>query len=113
MAHKAKSIGTLFDQTCEFKIPAYSFSGSYTPEEISGYATQGRLSFSQLDLRFYDLQIVFPEKEIARVTFTARLTGKLAVGESVNEAHEVESILKKIEKRWLFSQFEAVEVLKK
>ena len=113
MAYKVKNIGTLFDGTCEFKVPVYSFSGSYTPEEISSYAASGRLSCSQLNLKFYDLVIVFPEKGVAKVTLTARLTGKSNVGEYINETHELESVLKKIEKRWLFSKFEVVEVLKK
>ena len=113
MAYKIKNIGTLFDGTCEFKIPVYSLSGSYTPEEISSYAVQGRLSFSQLYLKFYDLDIVFQEKGIAKVTLTAKLTGKSNVGEYIDEAHELESLLKKVEKRWLFSKFEVVEVLKK
>jgi len=64
-------------------------------------------------LKFYDLNIAFPEKGIARVTLTAKLTGKLTVGEYVDETHELESLLKKIEKKWLFSKFEVVEVLKK
>jgi hypothetical protein len=113
MAYKIKNIGKLFDQTCEFKVPVYSFSGSYTREEISSYATSGRLSCSQLYLKFYDLVIVFPEKWIAKVALTARLTGKLNVGEYIDETHELESVLKKIEKEWLFSKFEVVEVLKK
>jgi len=45
MAYKIKKIETLFDGTCEFGIPLYSFSGNYTPEEITGYAARGRLSF--------------------------------------------------------------------
>ena len=113
MAYKVKNIGTLFDGTCEFKIPSYSFSGSYTPEEISGYAANGRLYCSQLHLKFYDLVIAFPEMGIAKVTLTAKLTGKLTVGEYIDETHELEFVLKKIEKRWLFSKFEVVEVLKK
>jgi hypothetical protein len=113
MAYKVKNIGTLFDGTCEFKVPVYSFSGSYTPEEISGYAARGRLFCSQLYLKFYDLVIVFPEKGVAKVTLTARLTGKSNGGEYIDETHELESVLKKIEKRWLFSKFEVVEVLKK
>ena len=113
MAYKIKNIGALFDGTCEFNIPAYSLSGSYTPEEISSYAAQGRLSFSQLDLKFYDLDIVFQEKRIAKVTLTAKVTGKSSSGEYLNEAHELESLLKKVEKRWLFSKIEVVEVLKK
>jgi hypothetical protein len=113
MVYKIKNIGTLFDGTCEIKIPAYSFSGNYTPEEISGYASSGRLSLSQLDLKFYDLDIAFPDKGIAKVTLTARVTGKSSSGEYIDEAHELESLLKKIEKKWLFSKFEVVEVLKK
>jgi hypothetical protein len=113
MAYKVKNIGTLFDGTCEFKVPVYSFSGSYTPEEISGYAARGRLFCSQLYLKFYDLVIVFPEKGVAKVTLTAKLTGKSNVGEYIDETHELEFVLKKIEKRWLFSKFEVVEVLKR
>jgi hypothetical protein len=113
MALKVKNIGTLFDGTCEFKIPSYSFSGSYTPEEISGYAANGRLYCSQLRLKFYDLLIAFPEKGIAKVTLTAKLTGKLNSGEYIDETHELESVLRKIEKKWFFNKFEVVEVLKK
>ena len=113
MVYKIKHIGTLFDRTCEFKIPAYPFSGNYTPEEISGYASSGRLSLLQLDLKFYDLDITFPEEGVAKVSLTARVTGKSSSGESINEAHELESLLKKVEKKWLFSKIEVVEVLKR
>ena len=113
MAYKIKKIETLFDGTCEFGIPQYSFSGSYTPEEITGYATRGRLSFSQLHIKFYDLKIVFPEREMAKVTLTARVTGKSNTGEQIDEAHELESLLSKVGKGWFFRKFEAVEVLKK
>jgi hypothetical protein len=112
-AYKIRNIGTLFDKSCEFEIPAYSFSGDYTPDDISGYAAQGRLLSSQLHLKFYDLAITFPENGIAKVTLTARLTGKLSVGDTLDETHELESVLKKTEKKWLFSRFEVVEVLKK
>jgi hypothetical protein len=112
-AYKIRNIGTLFDKTCEFEIPAYSSSGNYTRDDISGYAAQGRLLSSQLNLKFYDLAITFPETDIAKVTLTARLTGKLSAGETIDETQELESVLKKIEKKWLFSRFEVVEVLKK
>ena len=111
--NKIKHIGTLFDTTCEFKVPVYSVSGNYTADEISGYAAQGRLASSQLYLKFYDLDITFPEEGNAKVTLTARLTGKLSVGDYIDETHEVESVLKKVEKKWLFSKVEVIEVLKK
>jgi hypothetical protein len=113
MLQRMKNIGTLFDAHCELKVPDQSLSGTYTREEISTYAGSARSHVSQLDLRFYDLQIVFPEKEVAKVTLTARLTGRSTAGERTDETRELECLLRKIEKKWLFSQIEVVEVLKK
>jgi len=113
MLQKNKKIGTLFDEPCELKVPSHSLSGSYKRDEIMSYAMSARSHVSQLDLKFYDFNIVFPEKEIAKVTLTARLLGKSAVGEQVDETRELECVLKKIGKKWLFSAIEVVEVLKK
>jgi hypothetical protein len=98
---------------CEFKVPVYSFSGNYTPDEITSYAAQGRLASSELHLKFYDLDITFPGEGSAKATLTARLTGKLNTGDYIDETHEVESLLKKTGKKWLFSKFEVIEILKK
>jgi len=113
MAHKIQSIGKLFAENCEFKTHIDSLSGNYTPEEISSYAAQGRAQFSRLSLRFHDLDIDIPEEGTAKVILTAKLTGKSTTGEYVDEAHEFECVLRKIEDKWLFSDFEVVEVLKK
>jgi len=113
MLQKMKNIGTLFDEHCEMKIQDQSLSGSYTRQEVSTYAGSARSYLSQLDLKFYDLRIVFPEKEIARVNSTARLTGRSTAGERMDETRELECVLRKIDKQWLFSQIEVIEVLKK
>lgn len=113
MDQKIKKIGSLFDETCEIHIPAYSLSGSLTREEITGYAARGRLHLSELLLKFYDLHIAFPVEKEATVRLTARLTGKLTTGEVVNEAHEIDCLLKKVEKKWCFTRVEVVEILKK
>ncbi len=113
MLQKMKNIGTLFDEHCELKAPSQSLSGSYTREEISTYSGSARSQFSQLDLKFFDFHIIFLEKEIAKVTLTGRLTGRSSTGEQVDETREFECVLKKIERKWLFSEIEVVEVLKK
>jgi hypothetical protein len=113
MLQKMKNIGTLFDERCEMKIPDQSLSGSYTRQEVSTYAGSTRSYLSQLDLKFYDLHIIFPEKGIARVNLTARLTGSSTTGERMDETRELECVLRKIDKQWLFSQIEVIEVLKK
>ncbi|MGZ3525783.1 MAG: hypothetical protein ACXU9L_13410 [Thermodesulfobacteriota bacterium] len=113
MLQKMKNIGNLFDERCEMKIPDQSLSGSYTRQEVSTYAGSARSYLSQLDLKFYDLHIIFPEKEIAKVNVTARLTGRSTAGERMDETRELECVLRKLDKQWLFSQIEVIEVLKK
>jgi hypothetical protein len=113
MLQRMKDIGSLFDAHCELKVPDQSLSGSYTREEISTYTGSARSQVSQLDLKFYDLQVVFPEKEVAKVTLTARLTGRSTAGEQIDETRELECLLRKIERKWLFSQIEVIEVLKR
>ena len=113
MLQKMKDIGTLFDEQCEMKIPDQSLSGSYARQEISTYAGSARSYASQLDLKFYDLRIAFPKREIASANLTARLTGRSTAGERVDETRELECVLRKIDQQWLFSRIEVIEVLKK
>ncbi len=113
MLQKTKDIGTLFLEPSELKVPNDLLSGSYTRQEISAYGGSARSHFSQLDLKLYDLHIAFPEKEVAQVTLTARLIGKLKTGEQMDEIHELECLMKKVDQKWFFSQIEVIEVLKK
>jgi hypothetical protein len=113
MLQRMKDIGTLFLDPCELKSPHESLSGSYTRQEISAYAGNGRSHFSQLSLKFYDLQVAFPEKEVAKVNLTARLVGRSKAGERVDEIRELDCLLKKIDRNWFFGQIEVIEVLKK
>ncbi len=97
-ANRAQNIGRLFDETCEFKLegdPFYSFSGTYSREEASGYSLRMRAYFSALSLKFHDLRVDFPERGTARVNLTARLTGKSTSGETVEEVRELLCLLKK------------------
>jgi hypothetical protein len=41
------------------------------------------------------------------------LCGKLTTGEYINEIHELECVLIKIEDDWLFSEIKIVDVLEK
>jgi hypothetical protein len=113
MVNKIKGISALFGENCNFTVSDYSLSGNYTREEISGIALRGRAHFSNLGLKFYDLKVSFPEKDLAQVNLTARLTGRSVYGEHVDETRELMCLLKKVEKKWLFSSFEVIEVLKR
>jgi hypothetical protein len=113
MANKIQGMKTLFTESCRVEADNISLSGSYTPDEIGSYAVQARLQFSRLSLKFYDPEITFPERNSARVVLTARVTGNYTAGESIDETHELEVLLEKAEKKYLFKSFTVTEVLKK
>jgi hypothetical protein len=113
MAMKSKNLGTLFAETCKLTLPLDGLLASYTPAEISSYAANSRIAFSELSLKFYDLSIEFPEAGLARVTLTANLKGRLMGGNLIDETREVQCVLKKTDRKWLYSEIEDVEVLKK
>ncbi len=57
--------------------------------------------------------MVVVRKESANAVLTAKLCGKLTTGEYINEIHELECVLIKIEEDWLFSEIKIVDVLEK
>jgi hypothetical protein len=113
MVTKAKALASLFAETCEFSNPIDGLEVTYTPGEMSSYAANSRIAFAELSLHFYDFNIEFPESGLARVTLTGNLKGKLMSGTLIDETREVQCVLKKINRRWLFSEIEIVEVLKR
>ena len=113
LAQKARKTGLLFTETCEYESKSHSYSGHYTRQDITRQTAAARSQFSSLKLKLYDLQIEFPTEETAKVILTASVKGKTKAGEEVNDTHEIELTLKKIEKEWLISYVKIVEVLVK
>ena len=113
VAAKAKKIGALFADPSEIKALGHFLSGRHSREEITGHALRGRSYFVKLSLTFYDVEVTFPEREIAKVHVTARLEGRSTFNENVDEVREMECVLRKVDGQWLFSDLEVIEVLKK
>jgi Flp pilus assembly pilin Flp len=112
-SYNIQHIAMLFADPCIFKADIIAFSGSYTPDEISGFAGRSRFYLAHLSLTFYDLNIAFLEEGVAQVMVTARVTGKTKGGDDINTTHELKTVLTETEGEWRFSQVEVVEVLQK
>jgi hypothetical protein len=110
---KIQRLQSLFGETCELQFPTYGISGSFARQDLSLMAARGRAHFQELELSFHDFSISFPEKEMASVTVTARLRGRMVRGEAVDEPHELRCHLRKIDGQWYFIRLEGVEVLKR
>ena len=113
LAQKARKTGLLFTEVCKYESQSHSYSGHYTRKEITRQTAAARSQFSSLKLTLYDLNFDFPTERLAKVILTASVKGKTKAGEEVNDTHEIELTLKKIEKEWLINYVKIVEVLVK
>ncbi len=110
---KMRKLESLFAESCEVNAPPYSLAGNFSRPEIVTLAARARLHFTHLALTFHDLSVSFPDQETARVVLTGEARGTSSRGTPVQEAREIECLLKKQGDAWLFSKWETVEVLKR
>jgi hypothetical protein len=109
----AKKIGDMFADTCGIEIPSYRISRVYAKKDLPGHVMGARSRYSDIAMKFHDINIEFPEDGIALVTFTAYVEAVWISGEAVREVHEIACRLEKIEKDWFFNQIEVVTVLER
>lgn len=113
LAQKIPEGEKLFADPCELEAEAYRLSQSFTPRELAQLAAGARTRFDTLELKFYDLEVWFPEDGKAEATVTLRLEGRSSGGESLSETHEMDCVLLEQKGRWRFARIALVEVLKK
>jgi hypothetical protein len=113
LVQKTRSISSLCVRPCHIKTPKNSFSGTYSPQQISSLIARARMPFSRLAVEFDDLHIELAGKERATVRTTAQVKGTLKRGERIDDIHEIECGLQKLEGKWLFTRFELIEVLER
>jgi hypothetical protein len=109
----ARKIGEMTAETIRIEIPSYNISRTYTRKDIPANVMMARSRYLEMSFDVYDLEIRFPEDQIARATFTAYIQGVLSTGEQIREAHEIVCWLEKIDKDWFFSRIEFVSVLER
>jgi hypothetical protein len=95
-AAKANKIRDLFTETCTIHAPAYSFSKDISSQDLPTLVMVARSPYSKISLKFHDFVIDFPEKDLADVNLTARMTDKRKTEESGDGIHELKCKLKKI-----------------
>lgn len=113
MAQRIRGVADLFAETCQFSSDARHVSRTFRPDEITSHTASARANFLNLSLKFYDINVDFPEEGLARASLTAILTGLGKSDELFDETHELEVEFVKSEKGWLIQRIRAVEVLQK
>ena len=114
VAAKSKKISKFFDTNCEIEAKEYNVSKNYSQEDIHTIAIHVLSRHLEFKLTFVDLQVEILNKGVASSVSTARIFGKVkGVEEYIEENHEIQCQLKKIEDEWVFVRLELIDVLKK
>lgn len=110
---KTGRLRDLLAPKCAVDYPARSIDRTYSSKEISQILTRVLMQYSECSTDFVDIHIEISGETEASAVFTAKLRGKLPSGDRVEDVHEVESELEKIEGEWVFDSFTLVDVLEK
>lgn len=112
-AAKARKIQNLFAESAWIYIPAYDIDQTFDRNEISSRVLYTRAQYRDIALKFYDLQIRFPEKDAALVTVKGEFKATTVAGERQAETHALECEMKKTEDGWFLSGVRGLDVVER
>jgi len=111
---KIQSIGSLFDEICEFDLDINGLRENLTPDEITGLLSRAHLHFSRLTLKFYDADIFIVSKDKAEIIATVTLLGEVKTREVFENTIQIKCVMQKNNNdKWVFKSFKEVEMLEK
>lgn len=112
-AANAKRIRRVFAEVVTIRAPAYDYHRELAAASLPALVLSARSPYTDLSLTFYDHAIAFSGDDLAQVRVTARLRGRLASGEGVEDIQELNCRLRKVDGTWRFEAIDVVEVLQK
>ena len=110
---KSKSLEKFFMPNCRFYIRVSSFSGTYSPEQISSNSMRCRTIFKYVKFSAHDVQITLNSPTTATVDFTGALNGFTKRGKAIDDYRELTCKLQLTEGAWLISSVSVREIIKK
>ncbi len=110
---KSKSLESFFASRCKFQIGVSSFSGTYTPVQISSNSMRSRSMFRHVRFSAHDVEIILNSPEKATVNFTGAVNGVTKRGKSIDDYKELTCKLRLVEGEWLIYSVSIREIIKK
>ena len=112
-AKKAHAFEQMFFGSVRIQIPSYEVDKTFPKNEISPHVLYARSLYQNISLTFHDFQFEFPTKKSAIVDVTGVLEATTNNGQPVNEIHEAECTLEKIDGEWMLTGIKGVDVLER
>jgi len=111
MAAKMHTFGDLLGDNVVLDLDGFSQNGLYGNSELSSIAARARTQFQAVQLTFTDLSVVVIAPDDATATFTARLVAETKEGQRDSDTREIRCMLRKVDDKWVFTEFHEVRVM--
>ena len=114
MALKHQTIAGLIDTNCSVFIKEAMIAGDFTPEEFAAQMLRSRAMFKSIKGEVDGCEVEFnADQTTATISFAVRIRAELKSGREIDEVRDLQSTVKKVDGKWLFSSFEIRQVLEK
>ena len=110
---KSKAIEKLFTPRCKVEIGVSSFSGNYTPIQISANSMRYRMFFKCAKLAIHDVEINLKSPSTASVDCTGSLSATNKRGESIRQHRDLTFNFELIENKWLIRSISVRKIIKR
>jgi hypothetical protein len=114
LALKHQTIAALIDAQCSVFIREAMLTGNFTPEEFAAQMLRSRTIFKSIEGKVDYCEVeLSADQTTAIISFAVRISGELKNGRKIDEVRDLQATVKKVDEKWLFSNFEIRQVLEK
>jgi len=112
-ARKIQQFMSVLAEICLVKDPGSGDFREISGREAAQKVAIARNEYRSISLKFHDLSVAFPEKNVAQAITTVRVAGTSGGGELYAATYELECTLHNTSEGWVFYTIEIIEVVEK
>jgi len=110
---RTERIKKILADSCRFEVKTYRMSDELSKEEVVSRYVAVRQMVESADVKIKDVELLSLDGDTASVTFTVRATGTIGGRSKESRTAAVIASLKKVEGKWVFTEFVEETVLEK
>jgi hypothetical protein len=102
----------LCSDPCAVEVDSFDIKRVFIHKELSNHLLMMKQMLPDTRLTFSDVQVNFPQKDMALITSTLSLHGKTR-NQRFTDAYELDIVALKTEGKWIFSAFTVIEFMER
>lgn len=110
LVKKGALAARLCTDPCMVHMKSFHIDREFTKKEFTDHMLTMKRMLPETHFTFHDTTVSFPEENLAELSTTLKITGKVT-SDRFTDAYELNIQTKKIDGDWLFSSFSVIEFM--